>query len=215
MREFLYRKFYQFELDRTISPDKFIASRLFIYYMERYLDGDVSTDAGSDSDTLMQVLIRYGAPPESEEPYDVSQFTTPPTTQQTQDARKYHIGASHLLPDLDTMKSCLSSGYVFCMGFDVFESFEGDQIASSGIMPMPTSGEQIIGGHEVLCFGYDDSLDCNGTPGALLMRNSWGDGWGKAFGGDTAAGGDFAMPYAFAATQHVSDCRIGHIGKPW
>ncbi|HVN85018.1 MAG TPA: C1 family peptidase, partial [Candidatus Binatia bacterium] len=38
----------------------------------------------------------------------------------------------------------------------------------------------LIGGHAVLAVGYDDSIPCaqQTSPGALIIRNSWGETWG-------------------------------------
>jgi C1A family cysteine protease len=49
--------------------------------------------------------------------------------------------------------------------------------------------DRILGGHAVVAVGYNDSIIiknptcCNTTQGALLIRNSWGEGWGdKGYG---------------------------------
>ena len=60
----------------------------------------------------------------------------------------------------------------------------------------------MLGGHEVLAYGYDDSV--NG--GSLLIRNSWGASWGK--------NGDFYMRYKDAANPDVlMDACIQHLGR--
>jgi hypothetical protein len=52
-------------------------------------------------------------------------------------------------------------------------------------IPYPCKGEKIEGGHVVAAVGYDDKLKIKNTgkcgvetTGALLIRNSWGTGWG-------------------------------------
>jgi len=56
---------------------------------------------------------------------------------------------------------------------------------STGRIPLPFGRERIEGGHAVLALGYDDELSIanaeGGEParGALLVRNSWGKGWGE------------------------------------
>jgi C1A family cysteine protease len=39
---------------------------------------------------------------------------------------------------------------------------------------MPQPSETVIGGHAVVCVGYDDARR------AFIIRNSWGAGWGVA-----------------------------------
>ena len=70
-------------------------------------------------------------------------------------------------------------------GFTVYNSYT--QAATTGKIPFPTSGESIAGGHAVVAVGYDDGVKIkNANPGAtestgaLLIRNSWGTGWGMS-----------------------------------
>ena len=82
-------------------------------------------------------------------------------------------------------------GYPFVIGFTVYESFETEEVARTGVMPMPTPREHVIGGHAVMAVGYDDKLD------RFRMRNSWGKDWGTK--------GYFTMPYAYLLDNNLSD----------
>jgi C1A family cysteine protease len=68
-------------------------------------------------------------------------------------------------------------------GFTVYSSIE--QAAAAGRIPYPSAREKIEGGHAVVALGYDDKMTiqnkAGGRPaeGALLIRNSWGSGWGE------------------------------------
>ena len=93
---------------------------------------------------------------------------------------------------LNSMKSALNSGIPFIVGILIFPSFMTKQVANTGMVPMPTSREQYLGGHAVCCVGYDDSKKC------WLMRNSWGTSWGVK--------GYFYLPYAYLTnTNYTSD----------
>ncbi len=89
------------------------------------------------------------------------------------------------------MKGCLFSGYPFVYGFTVYESFESEDVARTGNVPMPSPGERVVGGHAVLAVGYDDD------EGMFICRNSWGAEWGDA--------GYFYMPYAYLLDDNLSD----------
>ena len=93
--------------------------------------------------------------------------------------------------NLSQMKGCLASGFPFVIGFTVYESFEGDEVARTGVMPMPGAREHVLGGHAVTAVGYDDKLD------RFRMRNSWGKDWGVK--------GYFTMPYAYLLDDNLSD----------
>jgi len=53
------------------------------------------------------------------------------------------------------LQSCLLEGFPFVFGFTVYESFMS--IGKNGMMPMPTTMEQRLGGHAVMAVGYDDA----------------------------------------------------------
>jgi C1A family cysteine protease len=53
------------------------------------------------------------------------------------------------------MKACLAAGFPYVFGFRVYQSFESDVVASTGIVPMPAYRETYLGGHAVLAVGYD------------------------------------------------------------
>ncbi len=60
-----------------------------------------------------------------------------------------------------------------------------EQAEESGRIPFPSAKEKIEGGHAVAAVGYDDKMKIRNkyggaeTTGALLIRNSWGKGWGE------------------------------------
>jgi C1A family cysteine protease len=67
-----------------------------------------------------------------------------------------------------------------------------DEVARTGVVPMPQPNETVQGGHCVAAVGYDDSKQC------FIARNSWGTGWGQ--------NGYFLMPYAYLIdTQLAAD----------
>jgi len=92
---------------------------------------------------------------------------------------------------LDEMLGCLADGFPFEFGFSVYESFESDQVARTGLVPMPKRGESLLGGHAVVGVGYDQATE------RLIVRNSWGVGWGDK--------GYFYLPFAYASNRNLSD----------
>ena len=187
-------------------------SPLFLYFVERTIDGDVSQDAGSTLRTTQSALHNVGICPEADDPYVIANFTKIPTQQDYKDAAKYITGSYHRLMNISDMKNTLNDGFVFQLGFNVYSSFENDatgSIATTGIMTMPNlNTEQLLGGHAVCVYGYDDTFAFPGTTmkGALLIRNSWGADWG--------AGGNFFMPYPYI-DLYVSECWMCHLGTSW
>jgi C1A family cysteine protease len=89
------------------------------------------------------------------------------------------------------LKHCIASGYPFIFGFSVYESFESDEVANTGVMPMPGRHESMLGGHAVMGVGYNDDEKM------FYVRNSWGEKWGIK--------GYFKMPYAFISDTDLAD----------
>jgi C1A family cysteine protease len=175
----------------------FTPSRLFIYYNERVIEHTVHTDSGAQLRDGVKSVAQLGVCPETEWPYDDTpppsdgapwppnaEAGKKPTKQCYTDALKHTVKSyQRVARGLTQMKGCLAQGYPFVFGFTVYESFESQQVAKTGIVPMPASGEQVLGGHAVLAVGYNDADQ------RFIVRNSWGTGWGDA--------GYFHMPYAY------------------
>lgn len=173
-------------LDQKLSD--FIPSRLFIYFNERALEGDINQDNGAQIRDGMSSIKTLGVCSETDWPYDVSQFAVTPTDSVFQKASANKaIQYLALDANLNQLKACLVAGFPFVFGMSVFDSFESETVAQTGVVPMPGENENCIGGHAVMCVGYDDTKD------SFLVRNSWGTGWGLA--------GYFWLPYAYLANM--------------
>jgi C1A family cysteine protease len=181
-----------FEFLLLKQPDAdFMPSRLFIYYNERVIEGTVDTDSGAMIRDGIKTVSKQGVCPETDWPYDISTFTDRPPDRCYEEALKHQVRSYQRVPRvLNQMKGCLSSGYPFVFGFSVYESFESDEVAQTGVVPLPGPNEQLLGGHAVLAVGYDDADQ------RFLVRNSWGDGWG--------AGGYFTLPYTYLTQRALS-----------
>lgn len=170
-------------------------SRLFLYWHEREIEGTVDVDSGASLRDGMKVLSTIGVSPESDYPYVVSNFTDKPTSQAEADAAAYKISAYHRVISLNQLKASIADGYPVVMGIEVYESFESQEVAVTGVIPLPDpSKEQLLGGHAVLAVGYDD------TQSQVIVRNSWGASWGDK--------GYCYMPYAYF-NNYVSDMWTG------
>jgi C1A family cysteine protease len=166
-------------------------SRLFIYYNERKMEHTIASDAGAAIRDGIKSVNVLGACDETLWPYDISQYMALPPRVCYLEAMKHRSVSYQRIPQsLSQMKACLASGYPFIFGFTVYESFESDAVAQTGIVPMPGPAESTIGGHAVLAVGYDDA------PGWFYCRNSWGSNWGMA--------GYFMMPFSYLLSHQLA-----------
>lgn len=186
------REFLEIKMNGSLVP----MSPLFVYYEERALEHDVNQDAGGQIRDGMKILASKGCSPEVDDPYDIAVFTKKPSCKALRDAKSWRISAYHRIAGLEEMQSCLASGAGLVLGFTVYESFELDAVAKTGLMPMPGNSEQIVGGHAVFACGYRADAQAPGG-GWLIIKNSWGTDWGMA--------GYFQMPYAYVTPDLVSD----------
>jgi C1A family cysteine protease len=194
---------FEFDLRKQFLGD-FSPSRLFIYYNERSMEGDVSTDSGAQIRDGVKSVATLGVCPETEWPYDATPATsdggpfpagsravTEPTQACYSEALKNKATSyQRVTRTLSQFKGCLASGYPFVLGFSVYTSFEGPKIAEDGVLDLPQPDERPLGGHAVLAVGYDDALQ------RFLIRNSWGTSWGQQ--------GYFTMPYAYLLEAGLS-----------
>lgn len=164
-------------------------SRLFIYYGERVIEGTVGQDDGAQIRDGAKVLARSGVCSEDLWPYDTTKFADRPSAPAFADALKHRATAYNRVPR-EEVRQALFAGHPVVLGFTVYESFESQQVASTGIMPMPSHGEKVLGGHAVLAVGYDDHQQ------RYEIRNSWGPDWGDH--------GHFWMPYQYLRSSKLS-----------
>ena len=165
-------------------------SRLYVYYNERLMEHTVSQDAGASIRDGIKTLVANGVCTEALWPYNISKFKSKPTAKCYTDGATRKVTSYYALSTLTDMKNCLASGFPFVFGFSVYTAFESQQVATTGIVNLPAKGEKLLGGHAVLCVGYDDSTQ------RFLVRNSWGSGWGMK--------GYFTIPYTYLTNPNLA-----------
>jgi C1A family cysteine protease len=167
------------------------ASRLFLYKVTRNLM-NVTGDTGAFLRTTMGAMVLFGAPPEEYWPYETAQYDEEPPAflyafaQNFQTINYYRYDPPGIEREqvLSRIKTNLAAGLPAMFGFTVFRSIS--QAQTSGQIPYPSKKDREEGGHAVVAVGYDDALkiknsnpDGAETKGAILIRNSWGAGWGE------------------------------------
>ena len=172
------------EFDKIFGTNKIASSRLFLYYNERSIEGNIPTDSGAYLSDGIKSLLSTGICSELSCPYNISKFTVKPSVSCYTEALKHKaVEVFQVQQNMIAMKQCLSQGLPFCVGLQVYKSFESDIVTKTGIVPLPDLKDICLGGHAVTVVGYDDKKQ------QWIMRNSWGTGWG--------ASGYFYLPYAY------------------
>jgi C1A family cysteine protease len=166
-------------------------SRLFIYYNERVLAGVVDANTAVPLREGYRTVAKLGSCPEAMWPYLVRRYRREPTPECFRAAlRRRAIAYYRIRRSIVQLRACLAEQFPFVMALAVHKSMMGRQVARTGMVPMPTRGDRLQGGHAVLVVGYDHPRRL------LIFRNSWGRGWGDR--------GDGYLPYAFIASAAMA-----------
>jgi C1A family cysteine protease len=169
--------------DSLNNECNFCPSRLYLYYKERKMENDIAEDKGAIISDGLNVIHSLGVCSEEKWPYDVSKFADQPPEICDVEAKNHKsIDQRRVACKLNDLKNCIDNKLPFIFGFDVFESFENID-KNNFIMTLPKENEKQLGGHAVLCVGYDDENQL------FKIRNSWGEEWGDK--------GHFYMPYDY------------------
>lgn len=182
----------RFDFQRKLQGLPFMTpSRQFVYYNARRIEGTTKSDSGAQIRDGIKALAKYGVCPETEWPYLSTNMTKKPTAKVYKDALKnIVVQYQSVAQDLNTMKACLAGNSPIVIGFSVYESFESDEVAKTGIAPLPGKNEQLLGGHCVEIVGFSDPKQ------VWICRNSWGTSWGNK--------GYFTLPYSYLTNPKLS-----------
>lgn len=151
---------------------EFWFSRLFAYYNARWHKKE---DEGCTIRSMFYNLAHKGDCNELVWPYEINRFAQRPPAKAYSAARLDRIPRyMRLHQDRQTLQSTLVLALPIVCGIGVYPSFLTEEVAQTGIIPIPSPTERLQGGHAILLVGYT-------TLNAALyyiFRNSWGTGWG-------------------------------------
>lgn len=162
---------------------KFIPmSPLFTYWNTRDDAGLLPQgDTGASIRDTIKCLAEYGACPEKAWPYNIKKYQVQPPIKAYIRALNFQATNYIRLNSLTQIKAFLRAGFPVVFGFYCFESL--NYVGRDGWIPYPKPGEKMEGGHAIVADGYDDDKapppGVKDEPGALIVANSWGTGWGN------------------------------------
>ncbi len=173
-------------------------SRLFLHKVTHRLLG-TRVDQGTNLRAALKAMVSFGIPPERYCGYRLSHLD------EELDAFLYGFNAEfrsvHYVrlegrntnggETLRLVKEFLAAGFPSAFGIAVPGS-----ILDDGSIPYRPMFDHVVGGQSLVAVGYDDDHPISAR-GALLVRNSWGPGWGEE--------GYGWLPYAFVEEQLAVD----------
>lgn len=197
---------YQWKKELGTVPPK--ASRMFIYWYARQILR-IAGDNGCDIRSACKAMSKYGVPSERLWSFRKSHINKAPTDAVNAQAAKNAVTKYYRLDTtpstamtLNSIKVALQSDPVPC-GIPVFSNYH--EAEDTGILPMPTIEDKIVGYHAIALYGYKLKSPTGGP--ALLVRNSWGMSWGDH--GDGYISDDYVLqnllfdPTVISAEKHL------------
>lgn len=166
-------------------------SRLFIAFNTCSFEGNSDPNEGCQNlaDTAKAVET-YGACLEQLWPFDTTQIETKPPYDCYKAGKLDLLKQFHEVPqNAQAMMLTLVNKYPFMVGIAVYDSMMTDDVASSGLVPMPTASDTLEGGHAVVVCGYK-------LGEYWELQNSWGTGWGIS--------GRFRLPWDYLLNPDLS-----------
>ncbi len=153
----------------------------YVYSICKQLDG-APDEEGTYPRVAMKVLLKHGVCPEAMWPYKPHQTDGHKPGAHAK-ARIYRIKAYARLEGIAEMKRSLLVNGPFLAGVTVYDSWFTKKVEKTGIIPMPSRGDSVSGGHAICIAGYSDGKKF------FKFKNSWGGVWGDA--------GYGYIPYAY------------------
>jgi C1A family cysteine protease len=159
------------------TETSFEPSRLYFYYFERLIEGNVSEDVGADIVDGLEHVKQNGVCSEAWFPYIVSNFAKRPSRLAIGSAIKHRIKDYDIL-NLDenliyNIKFNIYNDKPVMCAFAIYNSFFSENTTTTGIVTVPDIiNEELLGGHEMYLTEFDDSARM------FTCVNSWGPDWG-------------------------------------
>lgn len=176
---------------RVQGLPEWMPSRLFIYYNERAIEGTTGSDAGAQLIDGARCLESRGVPPETAWPYTKPFQVAPDASAVAAALGNKVLAFAQVSQSESAIKASVWSRHPMTLGISVYQSFETDAVAATGLVPMPDiANESLLGGHAVVVVGWRDDLQ------RFICRNSWGTNWGNA--------GYFTLPYEYVLSQSLA-----------
>lgn len=153
------------------------ASRLFLYYFARAIDGRTEEDSGTYLRAAFKVIGRLGFCPESVWTYDdgPEKFKRMPSADSVRQAFDQIAGFGYRRIDstgdqrVADVRTALEARHLVVFGTQVSDKFVSWRAGDPPLKP-PGDGESILGGHALTAGGS--------APGLFDIVNSWSIGYG-------------------------------------
>lgn len=143
-------------------------SRAQLYWDAGILEHDIS-DVGRQIRDVVKCLAKTGIAREELWGFDKLGQEPPPEVY-TDAVNQTVLEYMRVDTNRDAINMAIYVGHPIIIGVDIFEEFETDEVARTGLVPMPRANQTPVGAHCMLMGAYDPQWD--------TVQNSWGTWFG-------------------------------------
>ena len=149
----------------------FDPSKLFAYYNARTPENKTE-DSGASVRDVIKGLNKYGVCRELIWPHIESKFAETPPSKAYQEAELHQALEYYRIYPVtkEAIMNAIVQGYAVVYGQILYESFMSEEVARTGIVPVPRCWEEVIGGHCKCILDYEKA--------GVFEVNSWSRKWG-------------------------------------
>jgi C1A family cysteine protease len=158
----------EYQIRKSLGQQVRLSPR-FLYYASREREHAEMQDVGATISDAVLVAKERGVVADSVWPYVAGQYASHPPAS-VDGAKHYRAAKTVRLSNLAEIKSALAGGPVVA-GITAYPS--AFRTKSDGLVPMPGTSEQVVGGYPICVVGYDDQRKL------LKFESSWGVAWGE------------------------------------
>lgn len=154
----------------------------FIWNLARKNDHTLDQNIGTWPHTALKLMDNIGLVQETDFPFPTAQEQSDetvfmkmvaevPSNDLIEKAKKNRLITGYKsVASVSAMKKSVADGMPVVFAIAVFNSIS--ETKADGVIPMPRENEEMVGGHAILCVGYNDAKR------QFIVRNSWGSDWG-------------------------------------
>lgn len=151
----------------------FQPSRAFLLYNGIHKDNLGSVGTGCSIRNCLKAFAEFGCCSESRLALNNKNASSLPPDECYRNAKRHFVKTyGRLKQDLNLMKLVLQTGNLFVFGCSIMDNFHSKEVATSGLISIPTEECRPIGSQALVACGYDS------TNRLFIVRNSWGTDWG-------------------------------------
>ena len=151
------------------NPEKWVPSTVFTYYNSKAHDHDLKEDDGSNVETALKMVKKFGACSAKVWPNTMPWNEKPSILAYENGLKGKEVKKWYELKNLKQLKQALVAGYPVAAAVAwCFKNYDEQYVMNT---PTQKEADNALSGHAIVIVGYNDMTQL------IEFRNSWSDQW--------------------------------------